>query len=350
MKALALHPKVNSLANTLKIDSADAVEGIRKFCADRVRDFLRGDRTVADMQKLQDVLCEKLNLTIHEIWSDADVDNIANSYLSQGEAVFAFLKNDLNSGTYGVLIRLNKHKGSRFYWVAVVDCRGEKQHRRFFTIWHEIVHCITAADQYELPFHRTKISRDLIDPLERVTDLVAGDLAFFDPLFRPILEQQTSVERRLTFESVQKIRQRFCPEASFESTLNACVSRSGFPVILVKADLALKKSEQDAINSPQAQLFPIAPPVARLRVVSTIKNDAARSNSLHIHRNMRVPASSIINSVFYDQKLSRDSATENLSDWSSSDGAALADVEVTVDARKIGDQVVALISPVAATS
>ena len=343
MKALALHPKIISLANTLRIDAEDPVEGIRQFCTERVRRSVRSGR-ISDIQELQNVLCEKLNLAVHEIWSDGDLEDVANSYVGQGEAVFAFLRDDLNSGTYGVLIRLSKRKGRQFYWAAVVDCRGDKQNRRFFTIWHEIVHCITAADQYELPFHRTKISRDLIDPIERMTDIVAADLAFFDPLFRPILEEQTSLGGGLTFEIVQKIRERFCAGASFESTLNACVSRSPFPIILIKADLALKKAEQDAINSPQGQLFPITRPVARLRVVSTVTNDAARSNLLHIHRNMRVPRLSIISSVFNDGDLLRGTATENLRDWKSSDGGVLANVEVTIEAQKIGDQVWALVS------
>lgn len=345
MKALALDPKIISLANTLKVDSADPVEGIRTFCAARVRDLVRSKRTLDDIREVQKIVCEKLNLTVHEIWSDTELEEVAASYVTQGEPVFAFLKKDLNSGTYGVLIRLNKRRRSRFCWVAVVDCRGEKARRRFFTVWHEIVHCITAADQYELPFHRTKISRDLVDPVERLTDIVAGDLAFFDPLFRPVLEEQVSLEGRLTFNSVEKIRDRFCAAASFESTLNACISRSNSPAILIKAGLAFKNAERDTINSPQAQLFPVIPPIARLRVVSTVTNDAARLASLHIHRNMRVLASSIISSVFSGVELLGGSAEENLCDWTSSDGGTLRAAVVTVEARKIGDRVFALITP-----
>jgi hypothetical protein len=204
---------------------------------------------------------------------------------------------------------------------------------------------MTAADQYELPFHRTKISRDLIDPLERITDIVAADLAFFDPLFSPVLSAEMAIEKRVTFGSVEKVRDRFCPDASFESTLNACVTQSDAPAILIKAGLGFKNAERAELNSPQAQLFPITPPIARLRVVSTVINEAARSASLHVHRNMRVPASSIIRSVFFDGELLRGSGVESLGDWTSSDGGALLNIEVTVEARKIGDLVFALIAP-----
>jgi hypothetical protein len=126
MKALALDPKIISLANTLQIDSADPVKGIRKFCTNRVRHLVRNRQTLDDIRELQKLVCENLNLTVHEIWSDTELQEVASSYIVQGEPVFAFLKDDLDSGTYGVLIRLNKRNGSRFYWVAVVDCRGEK--------------------------------------------------------------------------------------------------------------------------------------------------------------------------------------------------------------------------------
>jgi hypothetical protein len=346
MKTLALDPKIISLANTLGIESENPVEGIREFCVDRVRQLVRSKRVPDDIGELQKIVCEKLNLTVHEIWSDRGLEEIISSYVNEGEPVFAFLKDDLNSGTYGVLIRLNKRKGSRFYWAAIVDCRGEKERRRFFTVWHEIVHCLTAADQYELPFHRTKISRDLIDPIERLTDIAAGDLAFFDPLFRPILSKQMDVEGRVTFTGVEKVREQYCAHASFESTLNACVSRSDSPTLLIKASLAFKNAERDVMSSRQGQLFPVAPPIPRLRVVSTIANGAARSAALQIHRHMRVPTSSIISTVFFDSALWRGSATENLHDWTSSDGGALFSVQVTVEARKIGDQVFAVVSPV----
>ncbi|HEU0210146.1 MAG TPA: hypothetical protein VFQ78_14355 [Candidatus Udaeobacter sp.] len=348
MKALALEPKVISLANTLGIEDNDPVAGIRDYCLERVRRSIHGLAKITDVRQLEKVVCQKLNLTVHEIWSDAELTDMASHYVAAREPVFAFLDQDLNDSTYGVLIRLNKRIGSRFCWVAVVDCRGDKRYRRFFTLWHEVVHCITAAEQYELPFHRTKISGSLADPLERLTDLVASDLAFFDPLFRPLLDEELSVNGRVTFSGVEKVRERFCPDASFESTLNACVSRCDIPTIFIKAGLGYKIVEIAAMESPQTQLFPTAPPVARLRVLTAVTNDAARSISLRIHQNMRVPAGSVISSVFFDASMAGAAGVENLRDWTSSDGDALAAVEVALDARKMGDQIFALVTPASA--
>lgn len=94
MKALASDPKVISLANTLGVDTADPVEGIRTFCAERVRQFIR-KRTVEDVRKLQEIVCAKLNLTVHDIWSDQDLDDLISSYVQQKRSCVRFLRQRL---------------------------------------------------------------------------------------------------------------------------------------------------------------------------------------------------------------------------------------------------------------
>jgi hypothetical protein len=346
MKALGLEPKVISLANTLLIHAPDAVIGIRDFCTERVQKFIRSAGSVSNIAELQKLVCKKLNLTIHEIWSDDDLQRVTDRYLADDERVFAFMRADLNAGTYGVLVRLLKRVGNRFAWVALVDCRGDKRHRRFFTAWHEIVHCITSADQYELPFHRTIIGRKFSDPVEKLVDLVAGELGFYDPLFRPHLERELRQNGRLTFASVERIREQFCSDASFEATLNACVARLQSPLVFLKAGLVLKNKEQAEIDSRQQRLFRYPAPQPQLRVVSTIRNGAARKASLHIPHHFRVPPQSVIAKV-HSSTVSGGidfDESETLSHWTSSDGTQLPPINVDVTARKMGDQVFALLS------
>jgi hypothetical protein len=346
MTALSVDPKIVSLANTLQANGPDAVAAIRGFCQKQIQNLIKGVGTIESIQALAGIVCEKLNLLVHEVWSDADVRNVANLYLERGERVFAFLEEDLRPDTYGVLIRLQKDTNSGFRWIAVIDCRGEKQHRRFFTLWHEIVHRITAVSQYELPFHRTLIGGRPKDPIEKLTDLVAGDLGFFDRLFLPVLSREVGTSKRLTFEIVERVRAEFCSDASFVATLNACLSRVDFPVILVKAQIALKKSERDQLNSPQRYLFPLARPTPQLRAISAIANEAAKKVSFYIPANMRIPKSSIIAKLFVEQEpmLRTGEALENLKDWTSSDGSSLPTRRVSVQARKIHDEVFALVS------
>jgi hypothetical protein len=348
MKALANEAKVISLANTLKVDPTDAVGSIRDFCAQRVRRVLQSRRSVGDIRGLQELVCERLNLVVYEIWSEADLDNVVARYAPQGELGFAYLPTDLDSETYGVLFRLNKPVGKRFAWVAVVDCRGEKRHRRFFTLWHEIVHCITASEleQYALPFRRTIIAKNLTDPIERLTDLVAGDLGFYDPLFLPHLERELTLSGRLTFDGVQRVRDSYCPDASFEATLNACVTRASIALLLIKAGSILKNAEQAAVDSAQQSLFKVPAPQPKLRVISTVRNNAARASSLHIPRHFRVPQSSIIAKAFSSPVGTViDGASEPLELWTCSNGHALARRAIDVHARRTMDAVVALVTP-----
>ncbi|HSH37970.1 MAG TPA: hypothetical protein VK993_04220 [Chthoniobacterales bacterium] len=347
MNALALEPKVISLANTLGVSGGDAVTAIRDYCIKRIQTLTRSARsslrTIGDLQR---VLCEKLNLTIHEVWSDAELGQIVGSYVARGEMVFAYLQCDLDANTYGVLIRLNQRVGKQYAWVAVVDCRGEKRHRRFFTAWHEIVHCITAADQYELPFRRTIIGRKPSDPLERLTDVIAGDVAFFDPIFRPHLDAEAARDANLTFETVERIRDRFCPEASFESTLNACVARYTQPALFLKAGMILKSAEQAALDSPQKEFFKAPAPRPQLRVINTIRNEAARKIGLHIPPHFRIPGSSVITDTFRagSGTTTHSLAPESLATWMTSGGKKLPALKVNVVARKIGEEVFALLS------
>src|SRR5262249_6476420 len=149
---------------------------------------------------------------------------------------------------------------------------------------------------------------------------------------------------RLTFDVAESIRAQFCPDASYQATLNACAARMKTPVVLVEAGLSLKKTELRALHSPQTSLLPTPAPKPCLRVLNAMPNPAARNASLQVHRHMRVPASSIIAKLFAaDSSLFESS--ENLASWTTSDGSALVDLDVTIQARKAQDRVVAIITP-----
>ena len=61
--------------------------------------------------------------------------------------------------------------------MAVIDCRGGKLARRFFTRWHEIAHRLTThADRGdEEPAYRSEH-----DPIERMMDEIAGHVGFYE--------------------------------------------------------------------------------------------------------------------------------------------------------------------------
>lgn len=350
MKALSLEPKIIAMANALRLDAADPVEGIMQFCRARIASMLTCAGSVRTIWDLERIVCNQLNLVIQEVWTDDQLKELAGDYVAQGEVVFAALPGQLDADTYGILVRRNTTaRDGSFQYVAVVDCRGDKAARRFFTRWHEIAHCLTAFDQYELPLRRTTITAIEKDPIEKLTDMIAGDVGFFDPLFRPVLDAAILPAGKLTFDVVENIRAQFCPDASFQATLNACVARFGVPAVVLEAGLGLKLGELRALHSPQASLFPEPKPTPRLRVFNAVSNAAARRSCIQIPRNMRVPDCSIISAVFNASEEDGDAtreAVENLSAWVASDGSGLPAQEVSIHAKRVCDRVFAIIAVV----
>jgi hypothetical protein len=229
----------------------------------------------------------------------------------------------------------------------VVDCRGDKAARRFFTRWHEISHLLTLQGQLELPLHRSTTKKN---PTERLMDVIAGEIGFYEPIFNPILVEEVARAGTLTFETVETIRRRFCPEASFQATLNACVNRLGSPALVLELGLGLKKDEQEAVQSKQQELIPSAAPEPKLRVLTVAANKWAAGTSLKMHRNMQVPAASLLYKLYFGKRLGANGETngvEKLWIWRHSDGSALANVEVRIQARRVENSVIALVLPAA---
>ena len=343
---LNTEPKIISMANALDLNVDRPVEAIMEYCRARVAKFLRRVGRIANVIELQRVVCALLNLTVHEIWSDEYITRFACQYQSENEiAACAFIKTQLRPDTFGMLVQLERRtaKGERRF-VAFIDCRGDKCLRRVFTLWHEIAHCLTAKDQLALPLRRTTAEMIEKDPVERLTDIVAGEFAFYEPLFRPILNAEFGQTGRLTFRVVERVRARFNPDASFLSTLNACVAKSPSPIILIEAGLTLRRSEQRLIDSGAASPGDFAP---SLRVLRCAPNEAARSTLPHVPKQWRVPSQSIIARIHasdVETIFEGSAADENLSMWTTSAGGGLPNVEVAVEARKYGDKVVALIA------
>jgi hypothetical protein len=304
----------------------------------------RALHAISDLERL---VCEHLNLIMHEVRTDQEVRELGRRYsMEEREYVFAALESQLDLQTFGVLIqRKQRSRGEPYRYVAVIDCRGEKAARRFFTRWHEIAHCLTTVDQFELPLRRTTIAGLQKDPVEKLMDMIAGELGFFDPLFVPLLTSEIQSHGRLTFASVEKIRSDFCPEASFQATLNACVDRASIPMVSLIVGLGLKAEEKRALEHPQFHLIP--PPRVRrqLRALSSIRNDAARRTPFQIHRNMRIPSTSIIAKVYREEAVSHATVSrESLGDWGCSSGETLPVLDVEIQAKKIADQVFAIVS------
>jgi len=339
MTRLNLEPDVIGLAQELGL-GGDPVEAIVAFCHEKIDKWVERAGGVATVADLEMVVTTQLQLVFEEVFSDEDLDQMIARYVTQGELVFAALRHDLDDLTFGTLIKRKAPGplvGERY--VAVIDCRGEKLSRRFFTRWHEIAHLLVLTGELEAP-----VKRATDEPLEQLMDLIAGRVGFYEPLFGPILDRCHSGSL-LSFETVDAVRTAYCDYASFQSTLFACQRRVPTPVVYVEAEMKFKAGEARNMQSRQQRLFEVDPPVAKLRVGLCVPNDAAVRRELRVTQNMRVPERSVIHELHVDPM--RDSATggENLESWEFSSGGTLPNCNVWIEARKAGSRVIAIVQP-----
>ncbi len=167
MRSLDQERDVVDLAKKLGF-SGSAVSSILGFCQDRVDQWVAAKGGVETIDQLESIITHELGLTIEEIQSEEDAQALKKRYAAKGELVFLHIvENDLTPDTFGTMVRCRD--GSH---VAIIDARGEKAARRFFTRWHEIAHLLVEPDC------ERQVFRSNDEPLERLMDLIAGNIGF----------------------------------------------------------------------------------------------------------------------------------------------------------------------------
>lgn len=339
-------PVIKQIAKELGLGRyRNAEEAIREYCVKKVEQILKSFERVDDLSKFLDIISSTLGVRFEQIEDDNELEVLINKYASNGELGFVDLHNQLDDKTDAVLIRLSRQK--QWKYVAVIDCRGNKKYKAYFSKWHEIAHVLTMSPQAVFQFRRTPTIKK--DPGEQMVDRVAGDLAFYSPLFMPELLTKTKIDKRLSFDNIEELRKKICPDSSREATIRAAAYRSPFPQLLIIARYALKKQDERLINADQTNLFQNDHDVLsslKLRAVEVSSNEDAKKIGLWIHRNMEVPLESIITKVFDTAPPNVSTIqTENLSWWKHSRGQ-LEDMPILVEAMNIGQRVFALIKKI----
>ncbi|RJX18463.1 MAG: hypothetical protein C4575_10675 [Desulforudis sp.] len=338
-------PKLNNsmvilrLAKDLGIKKvSNPVEDILKFCEKRIKKILKEFPDCKTLNGLLDIAAAKLNTEFREIFDEEDLFSIKEHFVGKGEKIFSNLENELNDQVLGITFKIRNCESWEREFVSVIDCRGEKGFRAYFTKWHEIAHLLVLTDQQRLKFMRTNLAASKMDPEESMVDIIAGRFGFYPPFI-----QKNARYTELTFERIDAMRAELCPESSLQAALIGFVQAWPEPCILAFCKLALKKNQQ-ALLAQQRFDFHSAPTL-ELRATKTTSNRSAKDSSFIIHKNMRVPKSSIIH-VLFDGYQDYAEAEENLSIWESSDGRKLPDINITVRAKRYNDGIVALISPI----
>jgi len=346
VNALSRSPKIIAMARGLGLSADDAAQSILSFCRSRVARMVKSAGPLQMIWDFERIVCGHLNLVIHDVCNDDELREFSLRYArDEGDSKFAALDMELERpDTFGVIYQRNtRNEAGEFQYVAFVDCRGDKALRRFFTRWHEIAHCLTTYEQFEFPFRRTNTIDIEKDPVEKLMDMIAGELGFSEPLFKPVLKRVLG-SGYLSFETAEEVRQQFCPDASFHATLNACVAQVPRPVALLEVGLGLKKDQKRALEDRQLQFLRARAPKPCLRVLRSMSNAEARNIGLQIYKNWRVPGYSIIAKIFNSDFETDAMAVENLSSWESSDGSSLADLNTLIQVRKVQKRVFAIVS------
>jgi hypothetical protein len=349
MSRLEHATEISDLAADLGLaGAANPVEAILRHCRSRIDRWVAEARGVTTIGQLEALVIQRLQMVFEEIRSDADFDRLKEQYAkAKKDLVFASLGLDFNkpdNPLYGMLIkRKNAADDASDRFVAVIDCRGAKLARRFFTKWHEIGHRMTTHTDHG---EQGPACRSEQNPIEKMMDEIAGHMGFYGPFFEPVFRAAHAGKALLTFETVKAVQDGGFPEASFQATLNACARNLKSPVIYLEAALGHKKAVKEEIEDDSPRLFSFEESPPELRAERAVANEAAQTEKFVIPQNMRVPATSVIRSLFEADGERNAASREDLGDWSDSKGKRLEGRSVAVEARKVADRVIAIVQPV----
>lgn len=332
---LSSSPKIGKLAHDLGIKSSvNPVADIVAFCEKKIKKFLKDFPECDTLHGLLEWVAGQLGTSFVEIHSDLDLDNVKAEYINLGEKVFASLESWLTEDVGGITIRITTAEPWEKQYVSIIDCRGGKARKAYFTKWHELAHLLVLTDQMRLCFKRT-LHLSEKDPEEVLVDIIAGRFGFYPPLIHP------HAGNKISFDGIEAARHSLCPDASYQATYIGFVKAWQKPCILLQCRPALKKHQNGHLFQESFSFDGMPEP--ELRAVSVTANEAARETGLNIFKNMRVPKASAIYSVFSEEHDSLN-AYEDLSWWTTSDGTVLSQKKVFVQSKRVGDDVYALIT------
>lgn len=328
--------ELNRVARKLGLRRADNVEDmIIEHCLARLRGWVAVHGTPETLTELANGFAASLDLLITEVRTEADIDAVLEQITPAQKAVIGDLKTEFRGDTDAIIVRrLDPKLWGRTYW-AIINCQDWHAYRRYFTTWHEIVHLLLEGQQPTFAFRRTM--EKLSEPTEVLVDRVAAALAFYPDMFEPVVREEYTREGRLTFDVVDRVRERIAPDASREATTSACLRHIPSPVWFVQCHMGLSASETRRLNSPQMSIFPMEAPEAKLRVLKASSSPSARDLEIRFHPNMRVPEFSIVTLGFHDVRGETRQGTEALDAWETSSGGPIGSGEIYVEARRSGD-------------
>jgi hypothetical protein len=350
MSRLDQNPRIVKLAHDLGLKGrGNWVAHIRDFALKRVALLVAGF-SVGTLDALRLTIANRLRMKIEFIRADADLDRIAVEHAGFHPAFRELLRDEfLSRDTERITLEREDPERGGLRFLAIIDARGQRAGRSYFTAWHEVTHVLIHPEQLAFPGFRRAPTAAVIDkdPVESVVDLVAGQVSFYEPLFKPTVERVLQAEGILSFEAIEAARTLAAPSASLFATAIACVRYAPDPTLFVSVDMAFKKSEARMLASGQQAFGFAGQPLPSLRVTAVVPNEAVSKSDLKIRRNMRIPPQSVLARAHQSAGDTTLVAQESQASWETSAGGHLPPAELRIEAARRGRYVYGLIAPAA---
>jgi hypothetical protein len=220
----------------------ELVPAIRLYCEQQISQLMQGLPGCKTLTEMLEWVANRLGTSFIMIHTDQDLHRVRHEYVERREPGFIQLEEELPQHVFGLTIKLQHREPWEQEFVSIIDCRGEKAVRSYFTKWHELAHLLTFARQKRLVFKRTHVTVHGGDPEEYLMDVIAGHFGFYPRIARKLMNGEIS------FKAIERLRVYLCPEASLQSSLINITRCWNQPCVLLRAALALKQNEEAQLS------------------------------------------------------------------------------------------------------
>jgi len=313
--------EVRALARAMGIR---AREGLREAITQRATDIVstwldEASITPESLTDVHDLVLNRVSLRVERIGSDADLRLVSSKYATEMRGLPVQLSFEFESDTEALVIkRPSAARRSASKFLAIIDARGGRRRRAWFSERHEAAHLVVPDPQTQMVMRRSGAPKK--DPLENVIDAVASRVGFWEPIVRPALKKALASCPDI-ISAFELVHRELCRDASAEAAYRAFVHYIDEPLVLIRSSLQSRAADRD---DPARSLA--------LRATMVVFNDHAARIGLRVWPNYRIPNESIIRRAHMNSRSTlRD--IENLGSWPCETGRGLRNVAVNVAAR-----------------
>ncbi len=157
---VAYQVELNRVASLLGINHARGLEdAIIDHCLKQLREWVASHGELETLNELVDRFAQSLDMRFEEVHGHDGMTSLMERMDPAERPIFAALRAEFGDDTDGAtVLRVNRKSWEPAY-MAVINCEGWHEFRRYFSKWHELVHRLLEGPQLTFAFRRTTIDR-----------------------------------------------------------------------------------------------------------------------------------------------------------------------------------------------